>query len=193
MSVTIPSDLLVDVMRNADPGSASAAVRRLARRGPDLVAASQFGQMVGKLESKSLPGKDRIPSSATASEPGELSGIEARTVSRAEPEFSGGKIKRNDPGSSPYVAFEQMFLRSVLEASMPSADSGLYGDDSSADIWRSMTADQLAGVYARSGGVGIAVGLASRDNTADVAIEKQWPYFETSQIRSFVGPAEGEA
>ena len=75
----------------------------------------------------------------------------------------------------------------MLEAMLPSEQSGIYGGDSSAGIWRSLTADQLAGVYADNGGIGIAQSLFASPAENGMTSDARWPYFATAQIRGFTG------
>ena len=89
--------------------------------------------------------------------------------------------------ASPYVAFEQMFLRNMFESMLPSADSGLYGEGTAGGIWRSMSADQLANVFAKAGGIGIASSLDRTPHNQEIPASRQWPYFEIDEIRAFVG------
>ena len=142
MAVSIPSDLIADVMRVADPARLRAASRKLGGTAPaDPAAATGFSTT---LDSLSGP-------------------------ARAE---------------AAYRSFEQMMLRNVFESILPKADSGIYGDGTSSGIWRSMTADQLAAVYAKSSGIGIAQSLTPGQ---PVMVRDQWPYFAAPEIRGFAG------
>ncbi len=187
MAVSLPSDLIVDVMRSADPGLAGMAARRLSRIGAENGGPSEFAQIMDRIRPIATAYSDPVAAVLSAAEPGKSAKAEARLVSWADTREIADGVNSQHSGAAPYVAFEQMFLRNMLEAVIPQADSGLYGDDASAGVWRSMAVDQLAAVYAKSGGIGLADQLASHENRADVRHDSQWPYFETNQIRSFSG------
>lgn len=83
-----------------------------------------------------------------------------------------------------YQGFERMVLRNLFESLLPDEQSGAFGGGPSAGVWRSMAADQFAGVYASTGGVGIAR-MLSRDSEPDVLRrDTQWPYFAMDSIDS---------
>ena len=75
-------------------------------------------------------------------------------------------------------------LRNLFESLLPKEESGAFGSGPSAGVWRSMAADQLAGLYAGTGGIGIAAELSSEVGGRDGS---QWPYFSTRKIEAFTG------
>ena len=81
--------------------------------------------------------------------------------------------------------FEGMLLRNMLESTLPSADTGLYGDGIAGSIWRSMAADQFASLYAERGGIGIAGTLSSYVPATAPRTAAQWPYFPAFETVSF--------
>ena len=76
-----------------------------------------------------------------------------------------------------------MVLRNLFEALLPGEETGSFGGGPSAGIWRSMAADQLAGVYSEGGGIGIA-DLVSGEELV-LRRETQWPYFSKGAISTF--------
>ncbi|HEY8194722.1 MAG TPA: rod-binding protein [Hyphomicrobium sp.] len=52
--------------------------------------------------------------------------------------------------------FEALYLRQMLEASMPKDSEALFGKGTSGTMWRSMLADSLATALSKSGTIGIA-------------------------------------
>ena len=156
MAVTLSSDLVLDVMRGADPARLKNAVSRLAAgQAAEGTTAIAFAEAVDKVE-------------------------------KADGQTLAEGLARSET-TSPYVAFEQMFLRNMFESMLPPAASGLYGEGTAGGIWRSMSADQLAGVFARSGGIGIAASLDRAAPDQNIPASRQWPYFEIDEIRAFVG------
>lgn len=182
MAVTLPSDLIFDVMRAADPSRQKSAAAKLGSGDHSQVAFK--GVMDGLLAPSRVRDRsdDLIADVLAAADSTKAVAAEARLAGFAPPPA----VRQADAGE-PYKAFEQMVLRNMFESMMPSADSGIYGEDSSAGIWRSLANDQLASVYSDWGGLGIAQTLSNKGNDSAVRPGGQWPYFETTAISSFTG------
>ena len=163
MAVALSSDLVMDVMRNADPARRNVAVARLQAASGSPEVQTAFEGVVD-----SVHPMDAV----NAGPPLALTFSGRRTVSK--------------PPETPYQGFEQMVLRNLFETLLPESESGAFGSGPSADIWRSMAADQMAGVYADAGGVGIARMLENRGNDTP-SHQGQWPYFSVAQIKDFEG------
>ena len=158
MAISLSSDLIADVMRSADPARLKAAAAKL----------------------HDLQSHDGGPRAFTEL----LEGLETPPQSDGVPSAPPGTLKTTSAAADAYVEFERMVLRNMFESLLPKADSGAFGSGPSASVWRSLAADQLAGLYASSGGIGIASALApeeGRENTS------QWPYFRTEEIKAFTG------
>ena len=167
MAVAIPSDLIVDVMRNADPARVGTATAKLqSMKGDDAISQDFAGLLDRAANRESGPGV--AVGSAVSELPDRLANHSGATAPEA------------------YVDFERMVLRNLLESLLPASESGAYGAGPSAGIWRSMAADQLAGLYAGSGGIGIAETLTA-GNDRDGASQGGWPYFATDKIEAFSG------
>ncbi|WP_421693061.1 rod-binding protein [Aestuariivirga sp.] len=169
MAVKLSSDLILDVMRNADPARRNAAVARL----------------------QSLQGSHQ-PAFANAMDG--LKGPQAKAASEHTFSFestlpSGRSTSpaRGEEKSGAYQGFERLVLRNLFETLLPDENSGTYGGGPSAGVWRSMAADQLAGVYSASGGLGSASMLESSKASGAPEREAQWPYFSVSNIKTFSG------
>jgi hypothetical protein len=158
MAVSLPSDLIVDVMRNADPARLYVATAKLQSLGNEH---GNAGAVFADALERSLP----ISSQGRA------------PVSQAQ--------SANSPDA--YVDFERMVLRNLFESLLPRPESGAFGTGPSAGVWRSLAADQLAGLYADTGGIGIASSLAADERKAAEPEQSQWPYFSTEKIEAFTG------
>jgi flagellar protein FlgJ len=173
MAVSLPSDLVMDVMRNADPTRLNTVTAKL----QDLSGDGRIGEDFANL----------------------LDGIDGMHIQQASPVASpdGGHgfaalpalpgVAAHPVAPDPYVDFERMVLRNLLESLLPGAESGTFGTGPSAGVWRSMAADQLAGLYASNGGIGIAGTLAGSDDGLRDGGYSQWPYFRTENITAFSG------
>lgn len=167
MAVSLPSDLVADVMRNADPMRRTAAAARLQSLG-------NGGAAFAAAVDASQPLRASVATHVAAQ------GLEARQ--------SHGVTRAAEGKSATYRGFEQMVLRNLFESLLPAEDSGTFGSGPSAGVWRSMAADQLATVYADKDGLGIARMLASAQPgsaTPGFAPQHaaQWPYFSLHPLR----------
>ncbi len=133
MAIAPPSDIILDVAQAADPQRLQAATSKLAR-----MAAG------GGVASDSF---DLHLTSAAAGKPSS-NGLAATTLLRTTPAIQ-------TQSGSPYRKFEAMVLQSFVENILPK-DDNLFGDAASADMCRSMLAEQLAGQLAKGGVLGIA-------------------------------------
>lgn len=182
MAVTLPSDLIADVMRAAGPSRLRMAAVRLGNSEQSRVAFK--GVLDGVTDSARVRDRDDdlIADVLREADGTKVAVAEAKLDGLTHQSVAGGTETEK-----PYKAFEQMVLRNMFEQMMPPADSGIYGEDSSGGIWRSLANDQLASVYAEWGGLGIAQSLSDKRETPNVNANRQWPYFETTAIRSFTG------
>jgi len=139
VSIAPPSDIILDVAQAADPqrlqaatsklnGMAAAAGGAASMARPDDFAAILAGAAGTRpAGSKSLAGSTLFPMAA-------------------------GTLP---PESSPYRKFEAVLLQTFIQEMLPK-DEHLFGDAASADICRSMLAEQLATQLSKTGRIGIA-------------------------------------
>lgn len=164
MAVSLPSDLVADVIRSADPARRQAAARRL----------ESFGE-----------GESAFAAAIDQSAPlGAIQGGQEVALA-SEHGLSGTRHGMAVDQPKVFRSFEQVVLRSLFETLLPESESGAFGGGPSAGVWRSMAADQLAGVYAESGGIGIARMLASQASNSSPGREEQWPYFRLQPLKAF--------
>lgn len=154
MSISPPSDIVLDVTRAADPSRLSAAAGRLQQMARSSAAGTDFGDMMMSYEADAA-GADDVDFSA-------IEDVANRAV--AAPAPPGAKAL--DPSDS-YGAFEAMVLSNFVEAMMPK-DSAVFGNGTAGEVWASMMAQNIAGEIAKRGGVGIADQLrgASGDHSS---------------------------
>lgn len=164
MSVTLPSDLVADVMRSADPARRDAAIARLDAAKQEQDFASQLDGVATR---------------------------DFRTTSLVSPPSAGSiaapPATRGQGKTEAYLGFERMVLRNLFETLLPDQASGAFGGGPSAGVWRSMAADQLAGVYAKDGGIGIARMLERNSAAPGPRLVSQWPYFQLDALGGFKG------
>jgi flagellar protein FlgJ len=165
MAVKLPSDLIVDVMRNADPARQRAAVAKL----------------------ESLSGSTEPAFAGIMGATGAVTAVPAGAPPQAGPLAAVSPSQETGNAAVAYQGFERMVLRNMFETLLPNEYSGAFGEGPSSGVWRSLAADQLAGVYAKTGGIGIANTLASAQQTDAPVQQAQWPYFSLGKINSFSG------
>lgn len=126
MATSPPGDIVMDVMRAADPDAAQAARARLqAFAAAGSGDAGQFATMEASLR----PAGPR-------------------------PAFAGSMADNRN--NDTYVRFEAMILQSFIESMLPQDSESVFGSGMAGDMWKSMMAEQLAMTMARRGGIGIA-------------------------------------
>lgn len=182
MAIAIPSDLVLDVMRNATSNRADAARAKLAAAGSiSTVTVSIFSGVLGGVSQSVTPTDDLIAGVLDAATSDKAAAAATRLTGLAQ----GGEVASSRVTQSPQAAFEQMVLRNMFESMLPAADSGIYGEENaSSGVWRSLAADQLATTYVKAGGLGIAASLRPTEVEGPVS-HGQWPYFEQPVLNGF--------
>ena len=139
MAISPPSDIVLDVLNNADPtrvaeaqeklkaGQATAAAQRLASTDESFAA-------VMRTDQANEPFKVRH----------RLDGVEKK----ATPET--------------YKKFEAMVLQNFIKTMLPDSDE-VYGKGATGEIWKGMMAEQIANELAKGKGIGIADKLMDDD------------------------------
>lgn len=143
------NDLILEVMRAADPARSSAALRRLSF---DDVR-SQFSSTVADTEAKHISqGSNRLV--------GVNISLDVLPPHKISSQLTVGQ------------SFESAILRPLLESVLASGPSNAYGSGLAGSSFRGLFAEQLASHLARAEGLGIAGMIDSRmssQNSADGA------------------------
>ena len=134
MAISIPSDLVLDVVNAADPVERQLASQRLdsAPRGAMQVASAGDGTEAAAASF--------AKQYASIAQPAVLSDA---GISR----YSKGVSKVQNPVSEKFVA---LMLHEMLETMLPRDTEGIYGEGLSGDMWRSMLAEQVGNQMAKS-------------------------------------------
>ena len=134
MAISPPSDLVLDVVKAADPADVQAAQEKLQANRAAFAATSLaeagngFGSAVDALKN--------------ASSQAGLSNVNAR-------------VSKTDKVPAAYHKFEAMVLQNFVQNMLPKSDT-LYGKGAAGEIWKGMMADQIGTEMSKNGGVGIA-------------------------------------
>ncbi len=129
MSISPPTDIVLDVARAADPARASEAAARLNRAKPGDAAA--FARLVNDTSATSAASPSLPP---------------------------GGPAPAKLPANSAkaFQQFEAMTLATMIESAMPDDATSAYGSGTAGSVWKSMMAEQLGKQMAAAGGIGLA-------------------------------------
>lgn len=130
MSISPSSDLVLDVLKAANPASVAAATDRLAAGAPAPVSPAAATAASQAFEAQFDKAGESIPTKA--------------------PGAGGSKAPEA------YRKFEAMVLQSFIKEMLPKDGDDVYGKGTAGDIWKGMLAQQIATVVSKRGGIGIA-------------------------------------
>lgn len=142
LSIQTATDLILDVVRAADPAVAQKAEAMLEAAS---VRKSEAAARTPAFERQLLASSD--PSALPLAKV--LDAIEARTE-------SGAGAQMVDKTEETYRKFEAMILQKFIGSMLPQDSEELYGKGTAGEIWKGMMAEQLGAVLAKGGGIGIA-------------------------------------
>nr|WP_321462035.1 rod-binding protein [uncultured Cohaesibacter sp.] len=148
MAISIPSDLVLDVVNAADPverqmaaqrlGSAPRAEMQFASAATSTPNAQAMSDAANEASFKKT--YDGFASPAVLSDAG---------ISR----YGKGAAKVKNPVSEKFVA---LMLHQMLETMLPRDTEGIYGEGLSGEMWRSMLAEQVGNQMAKSDKINLA-------------------------------------
>lgn len=148
MGISPPTDLVLDVVRAADPArvrAAEAALSRVAVQPAAFADASAGGPSFAPSASF------HVPAHASA-EALEVALANDATLHRAP--TAGGVT--GGATADVFREFEAVTLTTFVKALMPKDASAVFGSGSAGEIFRSMLAEEIAAEVAAAGGIGIA-------------------------------------
>ncbi|WP_034851854.1 rod-binding protein [Sinorhizobium sojae] len=149
MAISPPSDLVMDVVRAADPAEVQEAQARLKANRAAFQATSLADNGNGFAAAVSV-----LNGSEGSSGLGDIANrVEAKKV----PET--------------YRKFEAMVLQNFVKSMLPNDSENVFGEGTSGDVWKSMMAEQIGDVLSKGGGIGIAEGLAGNNTVERVNAE----------------------
>lgn len=164
LAISPPSDIVLDVARAAAPADIAAARLELQRR------ATASGAATATFVEKAAAGRPDM---------------RADSASAASMKADGTKAGGAKAGEQAFRKFEAMVLQTFVQSMLPNDSEAVFGKGLAGEMWKSQLAEQLAGVIARRGGIGIANRLL-KDHY--VAGEKAVPLAGAED-----GPARAEA
>lgn len=132
MSISPPTDIVMDVAKAADPQRYQEAAAKLSAPG-DPAAFTDAVRAAGLALHMPLDAR------------GSLTSLQNQTT-----------LAGAGPVSDPYKKFEGLVLQQFVEAMMPDKSETVFGKGNAGHIWKSMLAEQIGQQIAKAGGIGIA-------------------------------------
>lgn len=192
MAISIVSDLVLDVVKAANPERARIAQAGLQRGQAVASAAHEFAYAEKTVRRNPGIGRflttDIVRDVVNAADPGKLKTSIAKLGGTPEPAgvdmaslvLNAGDTKAANPREKAYEQFEASVLRNFVEEMLPKSTENVYGEGTAGNVWRSMQADFMSQELAKSGGIGIAATLARLDEArarsqADVSLNEITP------------------
>lgn len=202
MAISIVSDLVLDVVKAANPERARIAQAGLQRGPAATSSAREFAEAENTVKrttgiSRFLE-RDIVGDVVNAADPIKLQTSVAKlngTTSLGQVDMAGlvlnannsGAIKAANPKAKAYEQFEASILRNFVEGMLPKSTENVYGEGTAGNVWRSMQADFMSQELAKSGGIGIAATLAKLDE----AKAQSQPDMSLNEISPKAGGASG--
>lgn len=202
MAISIVSDLVLDVVKAANPERARIAQAGLQRGQSVTNPGRDFADAENTVKRNPGIGRflatDIVGDVVNAADPAKLKTSIAQlagTSSLGRVDMAGLVLNANDadaakavnPKEKAYQQFEASVLRNFVEEMLPKATENVYGEGTAGNVWRSMQADFMSQELAKSGGIGIAATLARLD---EERIRSQ-PDVSLNEISPKAGRASG--
>ncbi len=150
MTIAPNADIVLDVIRAADPARVASAEQRL------------------RLDAEAASGDfDSVLSGAAADNRASGARLAGATAVKPLAPKAGGPPA---PASKAAIELEAVILNNFIGAMLPQSASAYFGTGLAGDMWKSMLADRVARQVAQSGSTGIASRLLS--GRIDDAISK---------------------
>lgn len=140
MAISPPSDLVLDVVRAADPTQVQEAQAKLKSNRAAFEATSLAEAGAGFQAAVGILNRDTVAGKAAEG----VSAVGAKAV----PEH----LRK----------FETMVLQNFVKSMMPAESEDIYGKGTAGEMWRGMMADQLGEALGKGGGIGIAESLVRK-------------------------------
>jgi flagellar protein FlgJ len=142
MAIKPSSDIVLEVLKAADPARAQAVTRRLVALGAgEADAGGDFTKALDAAAQPAIDGPEIAPYAG---------GMRDRLASISPEAASDQKASRVQ------TEFEASILKTFVDAILPKDEADVYGQGTAGDIWKSMLADQIARQIAKSGAFGIS-------------------------------------
>ena len=157
MAIDPPSDVVLEVLKAADPARAAAATQRLnALAGAGAAETGDFSETLAQTARPAPPAPPLLPGMADA-----------------RSRLADAAFATSDKAAKAQVDFEAVLLNGFVNEMLPKDGSATFGQGLAGDMWKSMLADQVSRQIAKSGALGIAKRLfAAHPLSASESLER---------------------
>ncbi len=147
MSISPPSDILLDSLRGVDPSVRNASLEKLKEYSKTVITPAS-GEATFKNQLAKTP----------------VSGMPFHASSTLTEMRNDALLhQRQDTSAKTALRqFEGAFLKNFIDTMQPSKTSSLYGTGTAGSVWQSFMSDAVAKKVSEAGGVGIAKSLEAR-------------------------------
>ncbi len=149
MSISPPSDILLDSLRGVDPAARNASIEKLKKYGQTVITPANGEPTFKSQLAQAQP--SGMPFHANSA----LTGMRNDAVLHQ---------RQISPAKSALQQFEGAFIKNFIDTMQPSKTSSLYGTGTAGSVWQSFMSDAVSQKISEAGGVGIAKSLESRFN-----------------------------
>ncbi len=164
MSISPPADLVLDVMRAADPQkqrAAAARLKQLAAMRAARAAPPRADWDKALLAPAAAASKGKAAAVPSASPGGGALAISGELKEAKSPTGEKEALRRS------YAALEGVVTGNMLTGMMKGAGSGIFGGGLAGEYWKSLLAQAIATQVSRRGGLGMAAALMRRAGQPD--------------------------
>jgi len=157
MAIDPPSDVVLEVLKAADPARAAAATQRLnALAGAGAAETGNFSETLAQTARPAPPASPLLPG-----------------MPDARSRLADAAFAASDKAAKAQVDFEAVLLNGFVNEMLPKDGSATFGQGLAGDMWKSMLADQVSRQIAKSGALGIAKRLfAAHPLSASESLER---------------------
>ena len=127
MAISPPTDLVMDVVRAADPRRAEDAARKLASYSP-AAKPDDFARLLAR----------------PAPQPAGALNARWRSAPTTAPRAFKATASTGDPVTDAYRALGALLLQKMVENALPNKNGAGFGKGAAGDAWKSMLAEQVA-------------------------------------------------
>ena len=144
MSISPPSDILLDSLRGVDPSVRNASIEKLKNYSQTVItpagAEPSFKSQLAQTQIRAMP----FNAQSALTELRNDAALHQRPVT---------------PAKSALRQFEGAFLKNFIDTMQPSKTASLYGKGTAGSVWQSFMSDAVSQKISEAGGVGIAKSL----------------------------------
>ena len=157
MAIDPPSDVVLEVLKAADPARAAATTQRLnALAGAGAAETGDFSETLAQTARPAPPASPLLPG-----------------MPDARSRLADAAFAASDKAAKAQVDFEAVLLNGFVNEMLPKDGSATFGQGLAGDMWKSMLADQVSRQIAKSGALGIAKRLfAAHPLSASESLER---------------------